>query len=197
MTPRRSSPRRCGPPTCWCRPSPTGSIEALLKQAGRRLKLIANFGNGVDNIDVAAAHARGITVTNTPKRADRRHRRHDHGADPRGAAAARSRARTVLSEGKRVARAGRRPGCWAIASGGKRLGIIGMGRIGQAVARRAQAFGLQIHYHNRKPRRARRSRRSWARPTGIASTRCWRAWTSSRSTARTRRRPSTCSRRGG
>jgi glyoxylate reductase len=63
--------------------------------------------------------------------------------------------------------------------GGKRLGIIGMGRIGQALARRAHAFGLQIHYHNRRPSR-RRSRKSWARPIGTASTRCWRGWTSSR-----------------
>ena len=57
---------------------------------------------------------------------------------------------------------------------GKRLGIIGMGRIGQAVARRARAFGLQIHYHNRR-RVAARSRRSSRRPIGKASTRCWRA----------------------
>ena len=80
---------------------------------------------------------------------------------------------------------------------GKRLGIIGMGRIGQAVARRAKAFGLQIHYHNRSRVRRGASSRSWRRPTGTASTRCWRAWTSSRSTARTRRRPIICCRRGG
>ena len=80
---------------------------------------------------------------------------------------------------------------------GKRLGIIGMGRIGQAVARRARAFGLQIHYHNR--RRVPAQDRGGARPppTGRASTRCSPAWTSSRSTARTRRRPITCSRRAG
>ena len=80
---------------------------------------------------------------------------------------------------------------------GKRLGIVGMGRIGQAVARRAKAFGLQIHYHNRQPRRRPRSRRSSRRPIGRASTRCWPAWTSSRSTARIRRPPITCCRRGG
>ncbi len=70
-------------------PTVTDEItEELLKQPDCKLRLIANFGNGVDNIDVTAAHARGITVTNTPKVLDRRHRRHDHGADPRGAAPA-------------------------------------------------------------------------------------------------------------
>ena len=121
----------------------------LLEQPESRLKLIANFGNGVDNIDVTAAHARGITVTNTPKvltedTADMTMalilsvpRRLIEGA-------------SVLTEGKDW------PGwspTWMLGHriGGKRLGIIGMGRIGQAVARRARAFGLQIHYHNRKP----------------------------------------------
>ena len=74
---------------------------------------------------------------------------------------------------------------------GKRLGIVGMGRIGTAVARRAKAFGLSIHYHNRH-RVRRRSRTSWRRPIGKASTRCSPAWTSSRSIARRRRRPSIC-----
>src|SRR3979411_2961169 len=123
--------------------------EELLKQPDCKLKLIANFGNGVDNIDVAAAHARGITVTNTPKvltedTADMTMalilavpRRLIEGA-------------TILTEGKNW------PGwspTWMLGHriGGKRLGIIGMGRIGQAVARRARAFGLQIHYHNRRP----------------------------------------------
>jgi glyoxylate reductase len=123
--------------------------EALLKQDGLKLKLIAHFGNGVDNIDVAAAHALGITVTNTPKvltedTADMTMalilavpRRLSEGAG-------------VLSEGKEWQ--GWSP-TWMLGHrlGGKRLGIIGMGRIGQAVARRARAFGLQIHYHNRKP----------------------------------------------
>ena len=111
--------------------------------------MIANFGNGVDNIDVKAAHARGITVTNTPKvltedTADMTMalilavpRRMIEGA-------------SILTEGKPW------PGwspTWMLGHriGGKRLGIIGMGRIGQAVARRARAFGLQIHYHNRRP----------------------------------------------
>jgi glyoxylate reductase len=53
-------------PRCWCRPSPTASTRPLLAQAGDQLKLIANFGTGVDNIDVEAAYKRGITVTNTP-----------------------------------------------------------------------------------------------------------------------------------
>jgi len=131
-------------------PTVTDEItEDLLKQPDCRLKLIANFGNGVDNIDVAAAHARGITVTNTPKvltedTADMTMalilavpRRLIEGA-------------SILTEGKHW------PGwspTWMLGHriGGKRLGIIGMGRIGQAVARRARAFGLQIHYHNRKP----------------------------------------------
>src|ERR1700735_807052 len=131
-------------------PTVTDEItEELLKQPDCALKLIANFGNGVDNIDVTAAHARGITVTNTPKvltedTADMTMalilavpRRLIEGA-------------SVLTDGKHW------PGwspTWMLGHriGGKRLGIIGMGRIGQAVARRARAFGLQIHYHNRRP----------------------------------------------
>ncbi|MEZ5840269.1 MAG: NAD(P)-dependent oxidoreductase [Hyphomicrobiales bacterium] len=71
-----------------------------------------------------------------------------------------------------------------------------MGRIGQAVARRAKAFGLQIHYHNRRRLAASIEKRS-TRPIGTASTRCWPAWTLSRSTARTRPAPITCSRPAG
>jgi glyoxylate reductase len=131
-------------------PTVTDEINAsVLSKAGDQLKLIANFGNGVDNIDVPAAHKRGITVTNTPKvltedTADMTMalilavpRRMIEGA-------------SILTEGKPW------PGwspTWMLGHriGGKRLGIIGMGRIGQAVARRARAFGLQIHYHNRRP----------------------------------------------
>src|SRR3982750_4917810 len=123
--------------------------EEMLKQPDCKLRMIANFGNGVDNIDVTAAHARGITVTNTPKvltedTADMTMalilavpRRLIEGA-------------SILTEGKNWA--GWSP-TWMLGHriGGKRLGIIGMGRIGQAVARRARAFGLQIHYHNRRP----------------------------------------------
>src|SRR5438046_2075400 len=130
-------------------PTVTDEItEELLKDPDCKLRLIANFGNGVDNIDVVAAHARGITVTNTPKvltedTADMTMalilavpRRLIEGA-------------SILTEGKNW------PGwspTWMLGHriGGKRLGIIGMGRIGQAVARRARAFGLQIHYHNRR-----------------------------------------------
>src|ERR1700704_4101710 len=116
--------------------------EELLKQPDCKLRMIANFGNGVDNIDVVAAHARGITVTNTPKvltedTADMTMalilavpRRLIEGA-------------SILTDGNHWSRGHR--------IGGKRLGIIGMGRIGQAVARRARSFGLQIHYHNRRP----------------------------------------------
>src|ERR1700684_3564779 len=136
-------------------PTVTDQInEDVLKQADSKLKLIANFGNGVDNIDVTAAHARGITVTNTPKvltedTADMTMalilavpRRLIEGA-------------SILIEGKNW------PGwspTWMLGHriGGKRLGIIGMGRIGPAVARRGgglgpAAFALQIHYHNRRP----------------------------------------------
>jgi glyoxylate reductase len=123
--------------------------EELLTHPDCKLRMIANFGNGVDNIDVEAAHAHGITVTNTPKvltedTADMTMalilavpRRLIQGA-------------SVLTDGKNWA--GWSP-TWMLGHriGGKRLGIIGMGRIGQAVARRARAFGLQIHYHNRRP----------------------------------------------
>ncbi|WP_441278841.1 2-hydroxyacid dehydrogenase [Tardiphaga sp. 172_B4_N1_3] len=131
-------------------PTVTDEItKELLEHPDCKLRLIANFGNGVDNIDVTAAHARGITVTNTPKvltedTADMTMsmilavpRRLIEGA-------------SILTEGKDWQ--GWSP-TWMLGKrlGGKRLGIIGMGRIGQAVARRARAFGLQIHYHNRKP----------------------------------------------
>ncbi len=131
-------------------PTVTDEITAeIINLPDVKLKLIANFGNGVDNIDVAAAVARGIMVTNTPKvltedTADMTMalilavpRRLIEGA-------------SILPEGKEWA--GWSP-TWMLGHriGGKRLGIIGMGRIGQAVARRAHAFGLQIHYHNRRP----------------------------------------------
>jgi glyoxylate reductase len=130
-------------------PTVTDRIDAaVLKEAGDRLKLIANFGNGVDNIDVAAAVARGITVTNTPgvlteDTADMTMalilavpRRLAEGAQALTGDKEWSGWSPTWMLGKRI---------W-----GKRLGIVGMGRIGQAVARRAKAFGLQIHYHNRR-----------------------------------------------
>src|SRR5437660_5540797 len=131
-------------------PTVTDEItEELLKQPDCKLKMIANFGNGVDNIDVTAAQARGITVTNTPKVLT------EDTADMTMALILAVPRRmiegtSILTEGKNW------PGwspTWMLGHriGGKRLGIVGMGRIGQAVARRAHAFGLQIHYHNRRP----------------------------------------------
>src|SRR5271156_101716 len=131
-------------------PTVTDQIsEGVLKQADSKLKLIANFGNGVDNIDVTAAHARGITVTNTPKVLT------EDTADMTMALILAVPRRLI--EGASVLTDGRNWAGWSPTwmlghrLGGKRLGIVGMGRIGQAVARRAHAFGLQIHYHNRKP----------------------------------------------
>ena len=120
----------------------------LINAAGEQLKLIANFGNGTDNIDVDAAHARGITVTNTPSVLT------EDTADMTMALILAVPRRLVA--GERLMRAGQWRG-WSPTSmlgnriHGKRLGIVGMGRIGQAVARRARGFGLSIHYHNRRP----------------------------------------------
>jgi glyoxylate reductase len=122
--------------------------EAVLGKAGEQLKLIANFGNGVDHIDVAAAVGRGITVTNTPGVLT------EDTADMTMALILAVPRR--LAEGATVLTGERKwPGwspTWMLGHRiwGKRLGIIGMGRIGQAVARRARAVGLQIHYHNRR-----------------------------------------------
>ncbi|HEX4736112.1 MAG TPA: D-glycerate dehydrogenase [Allosphingosinicella sp.] len=119
---------------------------ALLDEAGERVKLIANFGVGVDHIDVAAARARGIAVTNTPDVLT------DDTADI--AIALILMVLRRLGEGERVVREGRWGG-WkptdflGRALRGKKLGIVGMGRIGQATARRAAAFGMEIHYNNR------------------------------------------------
>lgn len=131
-------------------PTVTDEItKELLEQPDIKLKLIANFGNGVDNIDVITAHARGITVTNTPKVLT------EDTADMTMALILAVPRRLI--DGASILTEGRDwPGwspTWMLGKrlGGKRLGIIGMGRIGQAVARRARAFGLQIHYHNRKP----------------------------------------------
>ncbi len=128
-------------------PTVTDRIDAaMLEEAGDRLGMIANFGAGVDHIDLGAARARKIIVTNTPGVFT------DDTADltmmlilsvPRR-----------LGEGSRLVRDGKWTG-WSPTSmlghciGGKRLGIVGMGRIGQAVAHRARAFGLEIVYHNR------------------------------------------------
>jgi glyoxylate reductase len=129
-------------------PTVTDRIDAqLIEQAGENLKLIANFGNGVDNIDVTAAVKRGLTVTNTPGVLT------DDTADMTMALILAVARRVV--EGAHAITAGEWSGwspTWMLGSRitGKRLGIVGMGRIGQAVARRAKAFGLSIHYHNRR-----------------------------------------------
>ena len=129
-------------------PTITDKIDAaLIAQAGEKLKLIANFGNGVDNIDIAAAAQKGITVTNTPNVLN------EDTADMTMALMLAAPRR--LTEGAAVLLAGGKWQGWSPTwmlghrIWGKRLGIVGMGRIGTAVARRAKAFGLSIHYHNR------------------------------------------------
>jgi len=129
-------------------PTITDHIDAaLIAKAGPNLKLIANFGAGVDNIDVQAATDRGILVTNTPGVLT------EDTADMTMALILAVPRRLV--EGVSALEEDRFRGWspnWMLGNRlqGKRLGIVGMGRIGQAVARRARAFGLQIHYHNRK-----------------------------------------------
>ncbi len=128
-------------------PTVTDNIDAeLIQKAGPNLKLIANFGNGVDNIDVAAAAKKGITVTNTPNVLTE-----DTADMAMGLMIAVSRR---FVEGAQAINKNEWHGwspTWMLGNRiwGKRLGIIGMGRIGSAVARRAKAFGLSIHYHNR------------------------------------------------
>ncbi|MEL6667184.1 MAG: D-glycerate dehydrogenase [Pseudomonadota bacterium] len=119
----------------------------VLSKAGEQFKLVAQFGAGVDNIDVQTANERGITVTNTSGVLT------DDTADVTMALILAVPRR--MHEGIELMEAGKFDGwapTWMMGRrlAGKRLGIIGMGRIGQAVARRAKAFGLQIHYHNRK-----------------------------------------------
>jgi glyoxylate reductase len=130
-------------------PTISDRIDAsLLQHAGAQLKLIANFGNGVDNIDVEAAVARGIIVTNTPGVLT------DDTADMTMALIMAVSRRII--EGAEAVKLQNWSGwspTWMLGSRlrGKKLGIVGMGRIGTAVARRAKAFGLEILYHNRKP----------------------------------------------
>ncbi|UWQ18545.1 D-glycerate dehydrogenase [Jannaschia sp. M317] len=129
-------------------PTITDKIDApMLGMAGERLKLIANYGAGVDHIDVATARQRGILVSNTPGVLTE---------DTADIAMA-----LILATARRMAEgiAQMRDGVWegwapeallGMRLRGKRLGILGMGRIGQALARRAQAFGMSVHYHNRR-----------------------------------------------
>ncbi|MDW3182555.1 MULTISPECIES: 2-hydroxyacid dehydrogenase [unclassified Roseobacter] len=129
-------------------PTVTDEIDsALITQAGDRLKLIANYGAGVDHIDVATARQRGVLVSNTPGVLT------DDTADMTMALMLAVLRR--MPEGLSVMQSGDWEG-WAPTAylggrvAGRRLGILGMGRIGQAVARRAAAFGMQVHYHNRR-----------------------------------------------
>ena len=129
-------------------PTITDRIDAgLLARAGARLKLIASYGAGVDHIDVEAAHKGGILVSNTPGAVT------EDTADMTLA--------LMLAVTRRIPEglALMQEGAWtgwspmALMGGriaGRKLGILGMGRIGQAVARRAAAFGMEVHYHNRR-----------------------------------------------
>ncbi len=131
-------------------PTVTDRIDKdLLAHAGPRLRLIASFSNGVDHIDVSSAMERGIVVTNTPGVLT------EDTADMTIA--------LILAVSRRLVEGAQLMSVhggwqgwsptWMLGHRlkGKRLGIVGLGRIGTAVARRARAFGLQIHYHNRKP----------------------------------------------
>ena len=129
-------------------PCVTDYIDAgMLGQAGEKLKLIASYGAGVDHIDVATARQRGVLVSNTPGVVT------EDTADMTMALILAVTRR--MPEGMALMQSGDWKG-WAPTAflggrlGGRRLGILGMGRIGQAVARRARAFGMQVHYHNRK-----------------------------------------------
>ncbi len=132
-------------------PTVTDRIDrAVLSQAGPQLKLVANFGTGVDNIDHDTARNRGIIVTNTPGVLT------EDTADMTMALILAVSRRLIEGTAYLKEHNNDWPGwspTWMLGHRiyGKRLGIIGMGRIGQAVARRARAFGLQIHYHNRRP----------------------------------------------
>jgi glyoxylate reductase len=130
-------------------PTVTDRIDAeVLAASGPALKLVASFGTGVDHVDLAAAQQHGIVVTNTPGVLT------EDTADMTMALILAVSRR--LAEGERLIRSGAWSG-WGPTTmlghriWGKRLGIVGMGRIGAALARRAKGFGLSVHYHNRRP----------------------------------------------
>src|SRR5215813_9768405 len=176
-------------------PTVTDRIDAsVLSKSGEQLKLIANFGNGVDNIDVATAVQRGITVTNTPGVLT------EDTADMTMALILAVPRR--LAEGATVLTAdkdwtGWTP-TWML---GTASGASGWASSAWAASARrwrgAPAPSACRSIITIAVGWRRRSKRNWRRPTGRASTRCWRAWTSSRSTARTRRPPTICSPRDG
>jgi len=121
--------------------------EAFFAACGERLRLVANFGAGVDHIDLVAATARGVTVTNTPSVLA------EDAADMAMALILAVPRRLV--EGVKALESGQFKGwspTWMLGRRvrGKKLGIIGLGRVGEAIARRARAFGLEVHYHNRR-----------------------------------------------
>ncbi|RZJ18354.1 MAG: D-glycerate dehydrogenase [Brevundimonas sp.] len=130
-------------------PTITDAIDAdLISGAGEQLKMIANFGAGMDHIDVEAGLKRGLVLTNTPGVLT------EDTADLTMSLILAVSRRIV--EGAQVVAEGKFEGwtpTWMTGRKlwGKRLGIVGMGRIGQALARRARAFGMQVHYHNRRP----------------------------------------------
>src|SRR3979490_726074 len=131
--------------------------EELLKQPDCKLKLIANFGNGVDNIDVIAAHARGITVTNTPKVLT------EDTADMTMA--------LILAVPRRMIE-----GASILTDGKNWTGWAPSGRRWRAPPIPSACRSTITTVVRWRPR----SPKSWARPIGKASTRCWRGWTSSR-----------------
>ena len=174
-------------------PTVTDRIDAsIIAQSQDNLKLIANFGNGVDNIAVNAATERGIAVTNTPNVLT------EDTADMTMALMLAVPRR--LTEGAQILADGSAWTGWSPTwmlghrISGKRLGIIGMGRIGQAVARRARAFGMSIHYHNRR-RVAPAVEEDLEAAYWDSLDQMLARMTWCRSTVRTRRRPTTCCRR--
>ena len=154
-------------------PTITDVIDAeVIAAAGPQLRLIANFGAGTDHIDIGAAAARKIIVSNTPGVLA------EDTADM--AMALTLAVRRRLIEGAAVINEGRFSGWTPTAMLGRRLwgsrlGIVGMGRIGQALARRARAFGMQVHYHNRNRLNPGLEEELGA-PTGTAWRPCCRVW---------------------